>query len=647
MKKNLFQGMMATLLLLAFAITSQAKCYIIGNDNIWKTNKGVELTETEVAGVYEGEVEFATSNTWFGVVDALMEGENDWEELNSKHRFYPIQDGTPTPFNTPVKMYAYNGNDSRSFLLKTTEGGTYRVRVDFNKMEITVLKDIPSAFYLIGCRTWDVANPDGVLKITEDDGIYKGTVEFTNNEFVLSSTKGDKNDLQKYIISSIIKPNFVNSIAKGDANAQNNVVSELGTYDVTLDLYKMTLLLRKSGQPTPLYMMNGDTNWEPDHGIEFQATDKEGIYQLKQGDFTQGDNSFTLTTALSYDWELLEPYRYGNNTALVPNRPKTIYQTTLGFSSVRPGTYDVTVDMNKMSLTLHEEGYVPEYPEYIYFNGNLGQWATNLSFGTLEVSYKDGIYTGDVSFASPTFAIAKALTSEADQWDEYNQNRIGASYNNEPANINAYSSIQASTNAFTIDKQGYFHVTVDLIHNKMIILTNEPLAEGELPKEIYTIGNDDVWFTDAASTVIPAKEGEPGTYEGVLEVEEPSYGPNGKFIVLPRLSTSWNIVNIDRIGIEGQNMGEESYLLETGKTYRTTKGGQYDLEVAPGKYTLTVDLINNTLRLDNTTAIKGVKDNSVAKSEDAPYYDLYGRNLGKEKPLQGIYIKGNKKVVIK
>lgn len=652
MKKNLLQGMLATLLLLTFTITAQAKCYIIGNDNNWQTNKGVELPETDVEGVYEGEVEFAGTMTWYGVVDALMEGPSDWEELNTKHRYYPIADGTPTPLNTPVKMYNYEDKEGGVFLLETaTSGGTYKVRVDFNKMEITVLKDMPKAFYLIGCGgTWDIANPEGTLNSTEEAGIYKGTVEFTNNQFVLSPIKDNWINVQKYTLGgNTAKANFVNKIYEASSEALNNEIAELGTYDVTLDLNRMSLLFRKAGEPTPLYMISRQTEWMPDKGIEFKQTDKEGVYLLEQADFENDNNSFTLTTALSDDWTLIEPYRYGNYTALEPNRTKHFKQSTESFASCRPGTYDVTVDMNTMSLTLYKEGYVPEYPEEIYFNGTDGTWATDRASGTLSVSNKDGLYEGYVTFAAPTFAISKALTSEPDQWDEYAKNRLGATYDQESVLLNVHRPIQATNYAFAIEKEGRFYVSVDLTSNRLLILTDEPLAEGELPGEIYTIGNDNTWFTFSPSTIIPAKEDEPGVYQGVIEVEvNPSLETTGLFAILPRLSTNWTIANLGRIGIEGQASAGESYLLEPGLTYYTTKGGQYDLEVEAGKYYITVDLIHNTMRLDtDATAIKGVKDNATEETESAPYYDLSGRKLGSKKPQQGIYIKGNKKVIIK
>ena len=81
MRKNLLQGMLVTLAMLTFTISTQAKCYIVGNDGIWVTNHGVELPETEVAGVYEGDVSFTAATNWYSVVDALMEGEYDWDGI--------------------------------------------------------------------------------------------------------------------------------------------------------------------------------------------------------------------------------------------------------------------------------------------------------------------------------------------------------------------------------------------------------------------------------------------------------------------------------------------------------------------------------------------------------------------------------------
>ena len=42
------------------------------------------------------------------------------------------------------------------------------------------------------------------------------------------------------------------------------------------------------------------------------------------------------------------------------------------FHIATPGTYDVTVDLRTMTMNLHSDTYVPEYPEHVYLIGANG-----------------------------------------------------------------------------------------------------------------------------------------------------------------------------------------------------------------------------------------------------------------------------------
>ena len=154
MKKTFHRIIMSALLTVLATVAASAQCYIVGSDNEWKTNTAAaELTETATTGVYEGDVTFVDGAQYFAVTQHLTTGDADWTEFN-KNRFAPSVFDAMLVINEPMTMV--KGRDA-SFKVPVA-GTTYRMRIDFNTLTVTLLGDFPDKLYVWGSN--GVFDPD-------------------------------------------------------------------------------------------------------------------------------------------------------------------------------------------------------------------------------------------------------------------------------------------------------------------------------------------------------------------------------------------------------------------------------------------------------------------------------------------------------
>lgn len=142
MKKSLLKFLMSLLMIMTATVTVSAQCYILGNDNNWQTNKAsAELPKTDIDGVYEGEVTFAPNANYFGIVTKLTEKPGQWSVLR-EYRYGPAKGNQLLSYDNPAAMVF-----QKDASFKVPGEGTYRLRVDFNAMTVTMLGTYPSSLY--------------------------------------------------------------------------------------------------------------------------------------------------------------------------------------------------------------------------------------------------------------------------------------------------------------------------------------------------------------------------------------------------------------------------------------------------------------------------------------------------------------------
>ena len=269
MKKSLLKLLMSLLMIMTATVTASAQCYILGNDGNWQTNKAsAELQKTDIDGVYEGEVTFAPNAKYFGIVTKLTEEPGQWSSLR-EYRYGPAKANQLLSYDNPQEMVF-----QKDASFKVPGEGTYRLRVDFNAMTVTMLGTYPSSLYVLGSKGNFEPTGEEPLPMTETKGVYKATIEFTNTKFSIISSENSKQ-----LGGGRVLINRDNDIAYNDSYFS---ITKPGTYEVTVDLRNMTMKLFNEtyvpDYPDCVYFLGTDGNKVADEGVELTWKDEEGVY---------------------------------------------------------------------------------------------------------------------------------------------------------------------------------------------------------------------------------------------------------------------------------------------------------------------------------------------------------------------------------
>ena len=160
----------------------------------------------------------------------------------------------------------------------------------------------------------------------------------------------------------------------------------------------------------------------------------------------------------------------------------------------------------------------------------------------------------------------------------------------------------------------------------------EPEYEG--PAELYIVGYDNNW-DPANPTVIPMTEETAGVYEAVLAFANTEF----KF---SENKGSWDEFNAKAICIANDVVVALDQATPIWKYADTNCKAAVE---AGKEYKVTIDLINNTITISESTAVEGIE----VEEGEAVYYNLQGVQVAN--PANGVFIKvqGNKasKVLVK
>lgn len=496
MKKNLHRIIMSALLTVVATVAASAQCYIVGSDNQWKTNTAAaELTETATAGVYEGEVAFAEGAQYFTVTQNLTTGDDDWATFN-QHRFGPSVKDAMLLINEPMAMI--KGKDG-SFKVPTA-ATTYRMRVDFNALTVTLIGNFPDELYVWGSD--GVYNPtlaSATLPKTETDGVYKATVDFTSCYFnILTQLGTDPTDYDailpyRYGSGTVV----INRDKAMTLTEQSFHIATPGTYDVTVDLRTMTMNLHSDTYvpkyPDHVYLIGANGSNNASQGAELTWSDVEGIYT---GYVAFYGIKFNISTALAstYDgWEEIEDKRIGTDAATIDVEPNLTVgikkgeasDFVIGASTENPVYAHVTLDLVNGRLTLYgtDESYPTGYPKELYTIGCNGVWFPYIPADVIPATDEPGVYKGEITFVGEVgdlhFTVFKRLGAE---WDFVNATRLTPYSDGDPANLD--ENIPAVTPKETpgawlfSGEPGTYDIKVDLTQGNGLIRISAKSATG-------------------------------------------------------------------------------------------------------------------------------------------------------------------------
>ena len=492
MKKSLLKLLMSLLMIMTATVTASAQCYILGNDGNWQTNKAsAELQKTDIDGVYEGEVTFAPNAKYFGIVTKLTEEPGQWSSLR-EYRYGPAKANQLLSYDNPQEMVF-----QKDASFKVPGEGTYRLRVDFNAMTVTMLGTYPSSLYVLGSKGNFEPTGEEPLPMTETKGVYKATIEFTNTKFSIISSENSKQ-----LGGGRVLINRDNDIAYNDSYFS---ITKPGTYEVTVDLRNMTMKLFNEtyvpDYPDCVYFLGTDGNKVADEGVELTWKDEEGVYT---GWVNFESNKFYISSALASTpdgWDEIKDYRIGAPTATCNVEPNLTVGVEKGVDSefliefpAETSSYAcVTLDLPNKRMTIYgsDPNYPQGYPKELYVIGSTGKWHYNIPANIISATEAPGIYEGEITFkgeqSSLYFAILKRLAID---WATVNATRLSPANDGDIANLNEdilvrEPNLDPGAWKFT-GEPGTYDIRVDLTQDMGVIRISEKAETGIVAPNIKT-----------------------------------------------------------------------------------------------------------------------------------------------------------------
>lgn len=493
MKKSLLKLLMSLLMIMTATVTASAQCYILGNDGNWQTDKAsAELQKTDIDGVYEGEVTFAPNAKYFGIVTKLTEEPDDWLGL-LEYRYGPAKANQLLSYNNPEAMVS-----QKDASFQVPGEGTYRLRVDFNAMTVTMLGTYPSLLYVLGSKgNFEPTIGEEPLPMTETEGVYKATIEFTNTRFSIISSENSKQ-----LGGGRVLINRDNDIAYNDSYFS---ITKPGTYEVTVDLRYMTMKLFNEtyvpDYPDYVYFLGTDGNKVANDGVKLIWEDEEGVYT---GWVYFESNKFYISSALASTpdgWDEIKDYRIGAPIATCNVEPNLTVGVEKGVDSefliefpAETSSYAcVTLDLPNKRMTIYgsDPNYPQGYPKELYVVGSTGKWYSNIPANIISATEVPGIYEGEITFkgtpSSMLFTIFKRLGID---WDIVNATRLTPANDRDPANINENIYVEkpvVSPGAWLFTGEpGTYGIRVDLTQGMGVIRISEKAETGIVAPNIKT-----------------------------------------------------------------------------------------------------------------------------------------------------------------
>lgn len=493
MKKSLLKLLMSLLMIMTATVTASAQCYILGNDGNWQTDKAsAELQKTDIDGVYEGEVTFAPNAKFFGIVTNLTEEPDDWLGL-LEYRYGPAKANQLLSYNNPEAMVF-----QKDASFQVPGEGTYRLRVDFNAMTVTMLGTYPSSLYVLGSKgNFEPTIGEEPLPMTETEGVYKATIEFTNTRFSIISSENSKQ-----LGGGRVLINRDNDIAYNDSYFS---ITKPGTYEVTVDLRYMTMKLFNEtyvpDYPDYVYFLGTDGNKVANDGVKLIWEDEEGVYT---GWVYFESNKFYISSALASTpdgWDEIKDYRIGAPTATCNVEPNLTVGVEKGFDSefliefpAETSSYAcVTLDLPNKRMTIYgsDPNYPQGYPKELYVVGSTGKWYSNIPANIISATEVPGTYEGEITFngeqSSLYFTILKRLAID---WATVNATRLSPAIDGDIANLNEDIIVREPNLApgawkFT-GEPGTYDIRVDLTQGMGVIRISEKAETGIVAPNIKT-----------------------------------------------------------------------------------------------------------------------------------------------------------------
>ena len=345
-----------------------------------------------------------------------------------------------------------------------------------SKYTVNYEAPVPVApLYITGANVggnWDPAN---AAEFTFDGENYTIVLDETASEFKISTAKGSWDEFNAgnlAVDAAITNGGTVNLSVNKDGG--NIVLPWAGVWTITVagDFSKLTAKTetpRPDNFPATIYMVGHDGAWDPANPLEIAG--QYGVYTMEGVEFT--NTEFKISTSKG-SWSEFNTNCYDVvNNPIAIGEPATLKKGDQNIKIGAAGTYDVTIDLENMTITL--QGVI-EYPEVIYAIGNVNGYSWSTSEGVALAHVGDGVYEGEfeIDNADNGFGYFQFATTLGADWDAVN---AGTRYGAEEVNllVEANGSYTMTDNwgggtQSWKSAAGTCTVRVDVVNNKLNIL---------------------------------------------------------------------------------------------------------------------------------------------------------------------------------
>ncbi len=534
--------------------------------------------------------------------------------------------------DSPMKLVITNAvqGDNK---FKISKSAIYNITVDVKNWTILVEEKsrmgIP--LYLVGEATpngWDNTKATPMEQLS--DNIYSWEGEMTAGHFKFITQLGTWNSIvpaNKNNESIII--DHYHTISTNYQGDYRFILPEAGTYKITVDIEKNTMVVNKLVSNKLIYLVGEAT---PNGWDNTKATPMEQITDniyIWRGEMKAGH--FKFITQLG-TWNSIVPVNKNNESVIIDHYHtiSTNYQGDYRFILPAAGVYKITVDLQNNTMVVNR----PK-PDKLYLVGEATPNGWDNTKATQMAQESEDIYTWEGELKAGHF---KFIT------------QLGTWYSIVPT-LKAHEQIITSYNhnisedyqgdyRFIIPETGTYSIRVSL---PTMLMTVKRLPSNNL---IYLVGDatPNGWYNTMAT---PMTEIGDGMYRWTGALKAGHF----KFItqlgtwnsLVPYMSSNVNVTLGFTHHISNNYQGDPRFILEKDGTYIVTvdlKDRRMRVDESIPKSTIG-ESVNADFTIIPFSGYVEVKLNTTTQVEQAELIDLSGRTISVEKNHSASFKLGN------
>ena len=624
------------MLIALIGFNANAAIYLIGDAPMggWNFNgsAGIEM-EDNGDGTYSYVVTIGTATSPKTVYFAFADGwGTSWDDFNNNHRYGPQNGGqTLTGDWASVGMYG-----DRSFKFMGT-GEEYKVTFDLTNLRAKIEGyvapvEITTYTVVTGLNDWAI---DEANDMTLENGVYTlsmenvqlsaGTFEYKvvgNHDWGNEWPQGYGNNFTEEVASNgIYNLTFTFDPATGEATCAITPIQELDDY----------------------YIVAGTENL---FGSNWSATDElNKMTEGEDGIFTWTKTGFEATAGTEVQFKVVAN---GNWDTCWPASDEN-GDNNWWYQFAEDGVYTVVITFNEetkeITLNATRTGDLPEPPQPtvdpVYIMGNVNGYSWDAISG-VEMTYDqtNEVYTAEINVDNANnglgyFGFTKKLADPESEtpWDDIEAFRFGPMGEGEgnwvmtQELVGTDCELDLEGSYMTIEiPAGAWTVTVDL-NNGLFKVNGTWPTDTVVPEpytgDIFIMGNVNDLTWDAISGVQMTYDAENEVYTAEINVADVNEG-KGYFGFTKKLAdaeseTPWDDIAAFRFGPvcdpESENWVLTDELIGVDCAL-DTDGSYKSIEVAAGKWIVTVDMVNNLFNIKKAGIIGDVNNDNVVNITD-------------------------------